>query len=142
MTTDDFSRSVLRPSIAETGFAWFLRLVAMFCLIFGVFYWIRLVGMYDGLNWRFDLMPVHWKIAASSLAVLFPFAAIGLWLMASWGPVLWFFCAATETVMYIWRGDLFAYRPTIAITHGVIAAIYVLFRIAIHYQKRSENIRN
>lgn len=141
MTTEDFSRSILRPSFLETGFAWFLRMVALFCLIFGIFYWIRLIGLYDGLSWRFDLMPIHWKIAASSLAVLFPFAAIGLWLMASWGPVLWFTCAATETVMYVLRGDLFAYRPTIAITHGVIAAIYILFRIAIHFQKRAEGMR-
>ncbi len=142
MTSEDFARPVLRQSPAEAGFIWFLRVVAAFCLIFGVFYWIRLVGMYDGLNWRFDLMPVHWKIAASSLAVLFPFAAIGLWLMASWGPVLWFVCAAVETLMYVVRADLFTYKPTIALTHGLIAVIYVAFRLAMHLQKRRERIRD
>jgi hypothetical protein len=137
---DDFSRTLLRPSIAETGFMWFLRMVALFCLIFGVFYWIRLIGIYDGLTWRFDLMPVHWKISAATLAVLFPFAAIGLWLMASWGPVLWFFCAAIETVMYFVRDDLFGYRPQNAIAHGIVAAIYIAFRLAIHMQKRRERL--
>ncbi|MCC0030148.1 MAG: hypothetical protein H6891_07800 [Brucellaceae bacterium] len=136
MSFTDYERPVLRQTLAETGFAWFLRVIAIFCLLFGVFYWIRLIGVYDGFNWRFDLMPVHWKIAAASLAVLFPFAALGLWLMASWGPILWFACAAIETVMYVWQYDLFSYRPVIAVTHAAIAVLYIAFRLVIQLQRR------
>ncbi len=142
MIARQYTPQVLRQSALEAGFVWFLRIVAAFCLVFGVFYWIRLIGIHEGLNWRFDLMPVHWKVASSTLAVLFPFAAIGLWLMASWGPVLWFVCAAIETVMYVVRADLYAYKPTIAITHGLILAVYIIFRIAMHLQKRKERIRD
>ena len=41
------------------------------------------------------------------LAVFFPFAAIGLWMLASWGPVIWFICAVTETVMYVGFPEMF-----------------------------------
>ncbi len=34
-------------------------------------------------------MPVHWQVATVTLAVFFPFAAVGLWMLASWGPVIW-----------------------------------------------------
>ncbi len=44
------------------------------------------------------------------LAAFFPFAGIGLWMMASWGPVIWFICAATESVMYLGFPDLFGQR--------------------------------
>ena len=77
-------------------FAWFQRVIAGYCLMFGVLYWIRLIGFYRGPLWRFDLMPVHWQVAAVVLAVFFPFAAVGLWMLASWGPVIWFICAVTE----------------------------------------------
>ena len=39
---------------------------------------MRLIGFYDGPLWRFDLMPVHWQIAAVTLSVFYPFAASGL----------------------------------------------------------------
>jgi hypothetical protein len=127
---------VFEPSAVEVAFAWFLRLVAIYCLYFGVLYWIRLIGLYPGTLWRFDLMPLHWQVAASVLAVFFPFAAAGLWMLASWGPVIWFICAATETVMYAGVPDLFGERWPILVAHGAVAAIYILFRIAIHLSRR------
>ena len=54
----------------------------------------------------------------------FPFAAIGLWMLASWGPVIWFICAATETVMYLGFPELFGQRSPIVASHVcVIAAL-------------------
>jgi hypothetical protein len=99
VTHEDVNQRTLVPSVAELTFAWFHRVIALYCLLFGVLYWVRLIGYYDGALWRFDLMPVHWQVAAVTLAALFPFAAIGLWMLASWGPVIWFICAATETVV-------------------------------------------
>lgn len=136
--SDASGHVVFEPSPVETVFAWFLRLVALYCLYFGVLYWIRLIGVYPGTLWRFDLMPVHWQVAASVLAVFFPFAAAGLWMLASWGPVIWFICAATETVMYAGFPDLFGERWPIVIAHGAVAAIYILFRIAIYWRKRRQ----
>ena len=105
--TDLTDRGPIRPTILEAAFVWFQRLIAGYCLLFGILYWVRLIGVYDGPLWRFDLMPVHWQIAAVTLAVFFPFAAIGLWMLASWGPVIWVICAVTETVMYfVFPGSL------------------------------------
>ncbi|MGO4833527.1 DUF6163 family protein [Rhizobiaceae sp. 2RAB30] len=125
-----------QQTLAETAFAWFQRVIAVYCLLFGVLYWIRLIGFYDGQLWRFDLMPVHWQVAGVTLAVLFPFAAIGLWMLASWGPVIWFLCAAIETVMYLGFPDLFGSRPVIPISHLCVALIYTAFRVVIFLQKR------
>jgi hypothetical protein len=81
-------------------------------------------------------MPVHWQVAAVVLAVFFPFAAAGLWMLASWGPVIWFICAATETVMYAGFPELFGYRPLIIFSHVAVALFYVLLRLIIWRQKR------
>jgi hypothetical protein len=127
---------VLQPSAAETAFAWFQRVVAAYCLLFGVLYWIRLIGFYPGPHWRFDLMPVHWQVAAVTLAVFFPFAAIGLWMLASWGPVIWFICAAAECVMYAGFPQLFGQRGLIVISHASVALLYVAFRLVLFFEKR------
>lgn len=64
-------------TLAQTGFIWLLRLVSLYCLAAGVGYWVQIMGYYDGLLWRFDLMPWQWKVASVSLAMLFPVAATG-----------------------------------------------------------------
>jgi len=132
----DMKSKVLQPSLAELAFQWFHRIVALYCLVFGLLYWVRLVGFYEGTNWRFDLMPVHWQIAASTLAVLFPFAASGLWTLASWGPVVWFLCALFEGVMYLGFPELFGARPSLVLSHMLVALLYVGFRLVIYFQKR------
>jgi len=131
-----------RQSLVETAFVWFQRVIAGYCLLFGVLYWIRLIGLYSGPLWRFDLMPVYWQVAGVVLAVFFPFAASGLWMLASWGPVIWAICAVTETVMYVVFPDLFGHRPIIPVSHLLVAVLYVAFRIAIHLEKVRESRRS
>ena len=138
MTDFDAPQRMPHETRVETGFAWFLRIVASYCLLMGVLYWIRLIRFYDGPLWRFDLMPLHWQITAAALAVLFPLAASGLWMLASWGPVIWFICAATETIMYAGFPGLFGSRPVVPAVHVFVALCYMVFRIVIFRGKRSE----
>jgi hypothetical protein len=133
-------QGVLRPTAAEVTFAWFQRIIAAYCLLFGILYWIRLIGLYPGALWRFDLMPVHWQIATAMLAVLFPFAAAGLWMLASWGPVIWFICAVAETVMYAGFPQLFGQRLPIVFSHLAVALLYLAFRVVIYLQKRQQRL--
>lgn len=126
----------IRQRPVEQLFSWFLRIIAGYCLLFGILYWIRLIGVYDGTLWRFDLMPVHWQIASVTLAVMFPFAAIGLWMLTSWGPVIWFICAATETTMYVAYSDLYGRRLLIVVAHLLVALVYVVFRLILWWQRR------
>lgn len=140
MSDDGVAASSLRPTLAETLFPVFLRLIAAYCLLFGVLYWVRLIGVYDGPQWRFDLMTVEWQVAAVTLSALFPFAAIGLWMTASWGPVIWFLCAAMETVMYAGLPEIYGDRPLVVASHGLVALVYLAFRLALHLQRRQVRI--
>lgn len=136
MSKTTSARPLPRLSVAEIAFEWFQRVMAVYCLLFGVLYWVRLIGLYDGALWRFDLMPVHWQVTSVMLAVFFPFASIGLWTFASWGAVVWFICAVTEALMYAGFPDLFGPRHVIVIAHAFVLLLYVSFRIVIHLQRR------
>lgn len=133
-----FERTPLRATTLELTWQWFHRVIAAYSLLFGILYWVRLIGVYDGALWRFDLMPVHWQVASVCLAVLFPFAASGLWMLASWGPVIWFICAATEVVMYVGLPDLFGSRLEIVVSHLMVAALYCTFRVIFFLRARRQ----
>lgn len=126
----------VRQSAAHLGLELLQRAVALVCLAQGVLYWTRLVGIYPSAEWRFDLLPLYWQTAAGSLAVLFPFASVGLWTLASWGPVIWFVCAAAEIIMFGFMSDLYGYKPWIIAGHLLAAGSYATLRVMIHLEKR------
>ncbi len=126
-----------KPSLASIAFVWFHRLIALICLGSGVSYWFALIGLNEGVLARFDLMPIHWQVAATSLAVLLPVAAVGLWMVVSWGPVIWVATAVGEIVMYVGYPQLFGTKPLIIISHVAVALLYGLFRIVLHRQARA-----
>lgn len=129
---------ILRATTLDLGWDWFHRAVALFGLLCGLYYWTRLIGINDGEMWRFDLMPVHWRVASVSLAVLFPFAASGLWMVSSWGAVIWFLCAAIEIVIHVGFPELYGARPLLVALHVAIAAAYCAFRVAFFLRRRRQ----
>lgn len=137
--SDHISRYLaIRQSAAHFGLELLQRAVALVCLAQGILYWTRLVGVYPSAEWRFDLLPLYWQTAAGSLAVLFPFASVGLWTLASWGPVIWFVCAAVEISMFSFMSDLYGFRPWIVIGHLLTAACYIALRIMIFLERRRD----
>ena len=133
-----FERTPLRATTLELTWQWFHRVIAAYSLLFGVLYWVRLIGVHEGPLWRFDLMPVHWQVASVTLAVLFPFAASGLWMLASWGPVIWFICASIEFVMYVCLPDLFGSRIEMVVSHAMVALLYCAFRVVFVLRAKKE----
>ncbi len=123
-------------TLTFVAFVWFCRFIAALCFYTGVTYWIRLIGFYDGPLNRFDLMPVHWQVAATSLAVLFPVAACGLWMVVSWGPVIWVAAALAETTMYLGFPNLFGEKPIALFAHAAVAFLYIAFRLALYREAR------
>ena len=114
----------------------FLRLVALSCLYFGVRYWAMLIGYSDGGTGRFDLLNLPWRAAGAMLSVLYPVAAIGLWLRASWGPVIWVGIAMIEVAMHeVWPGIFGGWR-LMTVTIAAIAVLYVGFRVAMFIDRR------
>ena len=129
------SVKIPKLSLTETIFGLFLRLVSISCFWFGLNYWAMLIGFSFGGGGRFDLLPVPWRVAATALAVFYPVAALGLWLLVSWGPVIWVVAAGAELVMFGVYPQIFGAKPLIVILHAVVAVTFVLFRAAIFYQR-------
>ena len=115
-----------------------LRLTALACLWFALQYWAMLTGIGFSGRGRFDLLPPAWRAASTALAVLFPVAAVGLWLLVSWGPVVWLIAAATEIAMHEVYPSIFGVNRLVVFMHVAVAVVFVLFRIALALERRRQ----
>ncbi|MCD2181234.1 DUF6163 family protein [Rhizobium sp. TRM96647] len=132
------SPNVPRWTLTDTLYMLFLRMMAILCLWFALQYWAMLTGFSLEGRGRFDLLPSAWKAASTALAVMFPVAAVGLWLLAPWGAVIWVLAAATEIAMHAFYPSIFGIKPLLVIAHLAVAAVYVLFQLALFLQRRKQ----
>ena len=67
----------------------FLRVMAVLSLIKGLYHWSIVCGIGDGPDATFETAPLPWQAATVFFAVIDLVAAVGLWLTAAWGAVVW-----------------------------------------------------
>ena len=65
----------------------FLRIVAGFSLLKGLYHWALVLGIGDGAGSTFEASAMPWQAATVFFAVIDLVAAVGLWLAAAWGGV-------------------------------------------------------
>ena len=128
-----------QPSPVQTAFVWFLRAMAAIAMASGLSYWAELIGLGGSLP-RFDLMTVHWQVPSVILAVLLPCASMGLWMLTSWGIVLWTIACLIEISIYGVWSDFYMSRPEIVVAHVVALAILFAFIVIIAIQRRRERL--
>nr|WP_062011048.1 DUF6163 family protein [Aureimonas sp. AU4] len=112
------------------------RVASLALFTMGILYWTRLVGVFDGDLWRFDTMPVWWKIAAPVLAVLYPVAGVGLWMVASWGVVIWTLVFLIESIMHLGFSHLFGPEALVVGLHAFGLALLLMLRIVSFVEQR------
>ncbi len=74
----------------------------------------------------FETMDASERTGAVALACLDILAAVGLWIRAVWGPVMWAIAVIVETVMYSFLSDLFGSQPLRVAVHCVLIGIYLV----------------
>ena len=67
----------------------FLRIMAVVSLIKGLYHWSRVCGIGSGPDGGFADHTIAWQTSTVFFAVLDLVAAVGLWLAAAWGAVVW-----------------------------------------------------
>src|ERR1700757_1857863 len=69
----------------------FLRIMAGVSMFKGLFHWALVCGIGVDPDYGFEspLHSVHWRSATVFFAIIDLVAAVGLWLAAPWGVVVW-----------------------------------------------------
>lgn len=98
MSEPAIDEEVLEPvhSVTEpTGEVWasrlviFLRVMAGIAMLKGLYYWAVVCGVGAPSPAGFDSYPLPYQSATVFFAVIDLVAAVGLWLAAPWGAVVW-----------------------------------------------------
>jgi len=117
----------------------FMRMVAVSCLWFSLVIWSDLIGYGSNGILRFDLLDADMKAAAASLAVLYPVAAIGLWLKGSWGPVIWTLAAGVEVARHESFSGIFGTSgPTLLMIASTVL-VYAALRLTLWLKKPAKS---
>ena len=105
-----------------------VRVVALLLLGAGLLRASLVLGItFDGGS--FVTLDRAGRAGAITLLLLDIFAAVGLWIGAAWGPVMWFVAIAVETAMHTFFADLFGSEPWRLALHGLLFGIFLVLAL-------------
>ncbi len=78
----------------------------------------------------FEAMNLSARAGIVVLVILDLFAAVGLWIRAIWGPLMWVVTIIVETAMYTLLSEQFGDHPVRVAVHFVLIGIYLVLAAA------------
>jgi hypothetical protein len=107
----------------------FLRVMAGVSMLKGLYHWSRVCGIGVGEGDLFAYQPIAWQVATVFFAVIDLVAAVGLWLAAAWGAVIWLMSVASMLAVEIFFPQVFGVGLLTGVTEGALLAIYLLLAL-------------
>lgn len=102
----------------------YLRILAGFLLVKTVYSWTLICGVWDGQTSRFEMVSLAAQSAVIWAAIMNPVAAVGLWLGAAWGVVLWLVTAMVQIMINANAPEGVGRLVILAAVETVLVAIY------------------
>jgi hypothetical protein len=103
----------------------FLRIMATLSLIKGLWHWAEVTGIVGGADGGFEGRALSWQAATVFFAVIDPVAAVGLWLAAAWGAVVWLTAVVSMAAVEILFPQVYGGRMTVVAVQGVMLVVYL-----------------
>lgn len=103
----------------------FLRIMAVASMIEGLYHWAGVCGIGAPPHGGFESHTIAWQTATVFFAVIDLVAAVGLWLAAAWGAVIWLTAVASMAVVeagfpQVYGGSLFVVLVEFTLLGGYI----------------------
>ena len=103
----------------------FLRLMAGVSIVKGLYHWSWLTGIGVPPNEQFETHSIAWQTATVFFAVIDLVAAVGLWLAAAWGAVIWLTAVASMLAVEIFFPQVFGGGLPTGFVEGGLLALYL-----------------
>ena len=103
----------------------FLRLMAGVSMLKGLYHWSWVCGIAVPANEVFEYHSIAWQTATVFFAVIDLVAAVGLWLAAAWGAVIWLTAVASMLAVEIFFPQVFGSGFLTVTVEGVLLALYL-----------------
>jgi len=107
----------------------FLRLMAAVSLIKGLYHWSQVCGIGAPADAGFQAHTIAWQTATVFFAVLDLVAAVGLWLAAAWGAVVWLTSVVSMAVVEVFFPQVYGGSLFIVLVEMTLLGIYLWLAI-------------
>lgn len=109
----------------------FLRVMAGISLVKGLYHWAQICGIGAGAEGGFVAHTISWQTATVFFAVLDLVAAVGLWLAAAWGAVVWLTSVVSMAVVEVFFPQVYGGSVLIVLVElGLVGAYLYLAIVA------------
>lgn len=107
----------------------FLRIMAAISMIKGLYHWSQVCGIGARADAAFESHSIAWQTATVFFAVLDLVAAVGLWLAAAWGAVVWLTAVVSMAVVEVFFPQVYGGSIFIVLVETTLLAIYLWLAI-------------
>jgi Family of unknown function (DUF6163) len=107
----------------------FLRIMAAVSLVKGLYHWAAVCGIGVGADGDFEAHSVAWQTATVFFAVIDLVAAVGLWLAAAWGAVVWLTSVVSMAVVVVFFPQVYGGSLFIVLLEATLLAVYLWLAI-------------
>jgi Family of unknown function (DUF6163) len=106
----------------------FLRVMAGLSMIKGLYHWSRVCGVGVG-DELFEYHSVAWQTGTVFFAVIDLVAAVGLWLAAAWGAVIWLMSVASMLAINIFVPQVFGASIGTGLLESGLLGLYLYLAV-------------
>jgi Family of unknown function (DUF6163) len=107
----------------------FLRIMAAVSLVKGLYHWTQVCGIGAPADEGFESHTVAWQTATVFFAVIDLVAAVGLWLAAAWGAVVWLTAVASMAVVEVFFPQVYGGSIFVVLVEASLLAVYLWLAI-------------
>jgi hypothetical protein len=108
----------------------FLRVMAGIALVKGLFHWAQVCGIGVRADEGFEAHTIAWQTATVFFAVLDLVAAVGLWLAAAWGAVVWLTSVVSMAAVEVFFPKVYGGSMVIVLIEMTLLCAYLALAIA------------
>jgi hypothetical protein len=106
----------------------FLRVMAVLSMAKGLYHWAIVCGI-GGPADGFEYQPMPWQTATVFFAVIDLVAAVGLWLAAAWGAVVWLTACVSMAAVEVFFPQVYGGRLIVVSAEAVLLFTYLFLAI-------------
>ena len=113
------------PSLWTDRLVLFLRVMAGVSMLKGLFHWSEVIGLFATPETGFEAHSLPWQTATVFFAVIDLIAAVGLWLVAPWGAVVWLISIVSMAAVEILFPLVYGGRMPVVIAGIILLGFYL-----------------
>ena len=107
----------------------FLRVMAGLSMIKGLYHWVQVCGIGAAPGQGFEAHTIAWQTTTVFFAVLDLVAAVGLWLAAPWGAVLWLASVVSMAAVEVFFPQVYGGSIVVVLLETTLLGAYLFLAI-------------